>query len=43
MLNTKYQSSGHFAFREEDFLGFHLENLFLAYVTYYPKPFERFL
>ena len=46
MLHTKYQSSRHSGFRQEDFLMFHLENLFLACVTLIcngPEPFEQIL
>jgi len=33
MLYTKYESSGPFSFRQEDFLKLHFENLFLYPVT----------
>ena len=33
MLQTKYQGSMPCGLRQEDCLSFHLENLFLAYMT----------
>ena len=42
MLHTKYQSSRPCGFREGDFESFHLENLFLASVTWICNGLEPF-
>ena len=46
MLHNKYQGSMPCGFRQEEFKSFHLENLFLACVTWIcnrQEPFEQLL
>jgi len=42
MLYTKYESSGHCCFRQEDFLKLHFENLFFDPMTYLRNQLEQF-
>jgi len=42
MLYTKYDSSGHCSFRQEDFLILHFENLIFDPVTYLCNQLEQF-
>jgi len=41
MLYTKYESSGHCSFRQEDFFKLHFENLFFEPVTYLCNQLEQ--